>query len=385
MQKINVKIPVRLGMPYGTCSKSSYTIIIGAGFLPSVLSNIKKLLPKKELFLITDANVAKTKHLRNLLGLRRAQSSRKEHLPQYVITPAGEKSKNIGTVTKIIEEMEKKSLGRDCAVIALGGGTVGDIAGFVAAIYKRGVPIIQIPTTTVAQADSAVGGKTGVDSSISKNAFGLFKNPAAVFIDVSTLKTLDEKQFNTGLVESIKHALIADKNYLTYLQKNLEGILERKYKSLEYIAVKNCKIKASVVEDDPYEKNKRRILNYGHTIGHAVESASNYKLLHGQAVAIGIIAANIIEQKLGLGGKERLQILKKLFGRLNISLKIPKTVSKRQLLDIISRDKKALRKWPRFVLLQKTGKVLCKNGQFAIQIERKIVEETIDILLKQKF
>jgi len=368
MQKINVKIPAY--------SKGSYTITIGAGFLPSVLSNIKKLLPKKELFLITDSNVAKTKHLKNLLG--------KEHLPQYVITPAGEKSKNIGTVTKIIEEMEKKSLGRDCAVIALGGGTVGDIAGFVAAIYKRGVPVIQIPTTTVAQADSAIGGKTGVDSSISKNAFGIFKNPAAVFIDVSTLKTLDEKQFNAGLVESIKHSLIADEKYFVYLQKNLKGILERKCKLLEYIAVKNCKIKAAVVEDDPYEKNKRRILNYGHTIGHAIESASNYKLLHGQAVAIGIIAANIIERKLRLGGKERLEILKKLFDKLNISLKIPKTITKRRILDIISRDKKAVRKWPRFVLLQKTGKVLCKNGDYAHQVSRKIVEEIIDILLKQK-
>jgi 3-dehydroquinate synthase len=149
--------------------------------------------------------------------------------------------------------------------------------------------------------------------------------------------------------------------------------------------MKNCGIKAAVVEGDPYEKNKRRILNYGHTIGHAIESASNFKLLHGQAVAIGIIGANIIEQKLGLDGKERLAVLKKLFGRLNISLKIPKNITKRQILDIISRDKKAVNKWPLFVLLEKTGKVLCKNGQFAIQVERKIVEETIDILLNENY
>jgi 3-dehydroquinate synthase len=369
MQKIQVKIP--------SCPRSSYAIAVSAGFLPSVLGQIKRLLPAKELFLITDANIAKTKHLKNLLG--------KQNLPRFIITPAGEKSKNIKTVVKIIEQMEEKSLGRDCAVIALGGGTVGDIAGFVAAIYKRGVPVIQIPTTTVAQADSAVGGKTGVDSSVSKNAFGIFKNPAAVYIDVSTLKTLDKKQFNAGLVESIKHALITDEKYLKYLQDNLKDILARKSGPLEYIAVKNCQIKAAVVEADPYEKNKRRILNYGHTIGHAVESVSNYKLLHGQAVAIGIIAANIIEQKLGLGGEKRVKILKKLFGRLNISLKIPKSITKRQILDIISKDKKAVQKWPRFVLLEKTGKVLCKNGQFAHQVERKIVEKTIDILLKKNF
>jgi 3-dehydroquinate synthase len=369
MQKIQVKIPA--------CPKSSYTVVVGAEFLPLVLSKIKKLLPRRDLFLITDSNVAKTKHLKKLTG--------NQNLPCYVISPAGEKSKNIKTVTKIIEEMEKRALGRDCAVIAFGGGTVGDIAGFVAAIYKRGVPVVQIPTTTVAQADSAIGGKTGVDSSISKNAYGAFWHPAAVFVDVSTLKTLDNEQFNAGLVESIKHALIADKEYFGYLQKNLKGILARKYKPLEYIALKNCRIKAAVVEDDPREKNKRRILNYGHTIGHAVESASNYKLLHGQAVAIGIIAANIIEQKLGLGDKKSFEILKKLFRKLNIKLQIPAAIKKRQLLDIISRDKKAVQKWPRFILLEKTGKVLCKNGDYAHQVERKIVEETIDILLRQKY
>jgi 3-dehydroquinate synthase len=369
MQKLEVKIPA--------CSKGSYIITIGTDLLPSALTEIKKLFPKKDLFLITDENIVKTKHIKTLLG--------KETLPRFVIKPAGEKSKNIRTVTKIIEAMEKKALGRDSAVIALGGGTVGDIAGFVAAIYKRGIPVIQIPTTTVAQADSAIGGKTGVDSSISKNAYGAFWHPAAVFIDVNTLKTLDGKQFNAGLVESIKHALIADEKFFDYLQKNIDGILARKHKLLEHLAVKNCRIKTSVVEDDPYEKNKRRILNYGHTIGHAVESASNYKLLHGEAVAIGIIAANIIEQKLGFGNAERLQTLKKLFKKLNINLNIPKTISKRQIFDIISRDKKAVQKCPRFVLLEKTGKVLCKNGNYAHPVERKIVDETIDILLKRNF
>jgi len=369
MQNIKVKIPA--------CPAGSYTITIGSGFLSTVLVQIKKLFPNKELFIITDANVAKTKHLKNLLG--------RENFARYIISPAGEKSKNIKTVIKIIEQMEKRALGRDCAVVAIGGGTVGDIAGFVASIYKRGVPVVQIPTTTVAQADSSVGGKTGVDSSISKNAFGAFNNPAAVFIDVDTLKTLDTKQFNAGLVESIKHALIADEKYFAYLLNNLDDILARKNKPLEHIALNNCQIKANVVGQDPYEKNKRRILNYGHTIGHAVESASNYKILHGQAVAIGIIAANIIEHKLGLGGGKRLEILKDLFAKLDISLKIPKSITKNRILDIISRDKKAVQKWPRFVLLEKTGKVLCRSGEFAHNVERKVAEEAIDILLKQKF
>jgi 3-dehydroquinate synthase len=161
--------------------------------------------------------------------------------------------------------MEKKALGRDTVIIAIGGGTVGDMAGFAAAIFKRGIDVVQIPTTTVAQADSSVGGKTGVDSKISKNAFGAFKNPSAVFIDVATLKTLDKKQFNTGFVESIKHALIADKSYFNFIVNNLNDILARKNETLEFVANKNCRIKADVVQTDPYEKNKRRILNYGHT------------------------------------------------------------------------------------------------------------------------
>jgi 3-dehydroquinate synthase len=369
MQTLNVKIPA--------VPADNYTITIGSDFLATVLSQIKKRLPNKELFVITDANVAKTKHIKTLLG--------RENIPQFTIKPAGEKSKNINTVIKIIETMERRALGRDTAVIAIGGGTVGDMAGFVAAIYKRGISVVQIPTTTVAQADSSIGGKTGVDSQISKNAFGAFKNPEAVFIDVSTLKTLDKKQFNAGLVESIKHALIADEIYFKFLNKNLKDILARKAKPLEYIAAKNCKIKADVVETDPYEKNKRRVLNYGHTIGHAVESASNYKILHGQAVAIGIIAANIIEQKLGLGGEKRIQSLKDMFARLDIDLNIPKSITKKKILDIISRDKKAVQKWPRFVLLEKTGKVLCRNGEYAHKVERRIVADAIEILLKKKY
>ncbi|MHB0946865.1 MAG: 3-dehydroquinate synthase [Sedimentisphaerales bacterium] len=369
MQKIEVKIPAN--------PQSSYAITVGDDFLDSIIPQIKTLLPNRELFIITDANVVKAGLLEKLTaGVQ---------LPCYVISPAGELSKHIGTITKIIENMEKNSLGRDCAVVALGGGTVGDMAGFAAAIYKRGVPVIQIPTTTVAQADSAVGGKTGVDSSSSKNAYGAFYHPAAVFVDVATLKTLDEKQFNCGLVESIKHALIADGDYFDYLQKNVDDICARQVKPLEYIAMKNCQIKAAVVEEDPYEKNKRRILNYGHTIGHAIESASEYEILHGQAVAIGIIAANIIEQKLGLNAKERLSQLKQLFAKLNISLRMPTKIKKEQILDILSRDKKAIGKWPRFVLLEKTGKVLRDGEQYACNVKREIVEEAIDIILKEKY
>ncbi len=247
-----------------------YRIEIGTDILGSVWSKIESQFGSAGKFVITDANVAKAGHLDKLFPGR--------DIPIYVISP-GESSKNMNILVSIVEAMENAYLGRDTVVIALGGGVVGDIAGFAAAIFKRGVKVVQIPTTTLAQADSAVGGKTGVDSSLSKNAFGCFWHPSAVYIDVATLETLDERQYRAGLVESVKHALIADEKYFEFLENNLDAILRRQGDILEQVAYHNCRIKAQVVEADPTEKNQRRMLNYGHTIGHAIESGSGFELL----------------------------------------------------------------------------------------------------------
>jgi 3-dehydroquinate synthase len=273
--------------------------------------------------------------------------------------------------------MEKAYLGRDTLVVALGGGTVGDIAGFAAAIFKRGVPVLQIPTTTVAQADSAVGGKTGIDSERSKNAFGAFWHPSAVYVDVATLTTLDDRQFRAGLVESIKHALIADSEYFEFLENNLDAVLERKSDVLETIAHFNCKIKGDVVETDPSEQNKRRILNYGHTIGHAVEAASGFELLHGEAVAIGIIAAGLIEIELELAQQERIERIRQILKKLDVPVKLPKDLAEEDLIDLIKHDKKAVNKWPRFVLISDIGQVYCPDGQYAVEVAPELVEKIL--------
>ncbi len=298
-------------------------------------------------------------------------------VPTFVISPAGETSKNIDTVISIIETMEKAYLGRDTLVIALGGGTVGDIAGFAAAVFKRGVPVLQIPTTTVAQADSAVGGKAGVDSSVSKNAYGAFWHPAAVYIDVETLTTLDDRQFKAGLVESVKHALIADSRYFDFLENNLNAVLERKPDVLETVAHFNCKIKGSVVESDPREQNKRRILNYGHTIGHAVEAASGFELLHGEAVAIGIIAAGLIEVELELAPQDRLERIRQILEKLDVPVKLPRDLAEKDLMDLIKHDKKAVNKWPRFVLISNIGQVYCPDRQYAVDVAPELVEKVL--------
>lgn len=363
MNEITLHIPAQVA--------GSYSITIGAGILSGLIDRIERQFPKKSLFIVTDEKLVKAGHLKTLTAGK--------ELPHFVITPAGEQSKNMATMTAILEAMEKQHLGRDTVVIGLGGGTVGDMAGFVAAVFKRGVPVVHIPTTTVAQADSSIGGKTGVDSSLSKNAYGCFWHPAAVFIDVATLATLDDLQYRSGLAESVKHAAIADAEYFVFLEKNSDAILRRDTAVLEKVAEYNCRIKASVVEEDPTEKNKRRILNYGHTIGHAVESASEYQLLHGQCVAIGMIAAGKIEKAMGLVRDDRLERIERILVKLGLPVSIGggsmthPTVS--QLMDLLSLDKKAVGKWPRFVLLEKLGKVCCKDGQWAQEVSRDIIEE----------
>ncbi len=361
MFELEVKIPA--------VEAGSYKIEIGAGTLESLWPKIETGFANSNKFVVTDENLVSAGHLEKLLGQR--------EVPVFVISPAGEVSKNIDTLVSIIETMEKASLGRDTVVVGLGGGTVGDIAGFAAAVFKRGVAVAHIPTTTVAQADSAIGGKTGVDSSVSKNAFGAFWQPEAVYIDVATLATLGEREFRAGLVESVKHALIADAEYFDFLENNLDAVCERRPEVLEKIAYFNCKIKASVVEADPTEKNQRRMLNYGHTIGHAAESASGFELLHGEAVAVGIIGAGLIEIELGLGDAERLERVREVLKKLGVGVKLPANLDEDTLIEAMRRDKKAVNKWPKFVLIDKIGKVHCQDGQWAVDVERQIVENVL--------
>ena len=366
MSELKVKIPA--------IAESEYPIHIGAGTLSAVWGQIEKDYPSLRKFVVTDANLEKAGHLKTLLCGSKVDS--------YVIEPAGEVSKTINTVVEIIEAMEKAFFGRDTLIVALGGGTVGDMAGFAAAIFKRGVKVVQIPTTTVAQADSSVGGKTGVDSTISKNAFGAFFMPEAVYIDVATLKTMDQTEYLAGLAETVKHALIADAGYFAYLEKNVEALCKRDMRVLEEIAFKNCSIKANVVAQDPTEQNMRRVLNFGHTIGHAVESASNFEILHGQAVSIGIVAAEMIAISLGIGDENRLKRIKKLLKSLSLPISIPNGLDKSILIDIMKRDKKAVDSWPKFVLIEDIGKALCKDEQWAHQVDKKIINDTLDQMME---
>ena len=363
MNKANltVKVPAT--------KETSYHIYIGKGILDEVLAKTKQEMPDKNIFIITDENIEKA-------GLLDKLDSEKA-CPRFVISPAGEVSKHLDTIKDIVEYMDSLCLGRDTVIIALGGGTVGDMAGFAGAIFKRGVSVIQVPTTTVAQADSAIGGKTGVDSSRSKNAFGTFCSCDAVYVDVEALLTLDERQYLAGLIESVKHGLIVSEEFFEFIEKNIDKLLARDIDTLIKLAKYNCGIKASVVEADPQEKNQRRLLNYGHTIGHAIESVSNFDLLHGECVAIGIIAVGKIEDKLGLLKDNRVARIKSLLSKLCQPTTIPKNISIEQITECLKMDKKAINGVPKFVLIEAVGKSYCDNGQWAHEVGQDII---IDVL-----
>ncbi len=240
------------------------------------------------------------------------------------------------------------------------------------------MPVVQVPTTTVSQADSAIGGKTGVDSTLSKNAIGAFHHPARVYVDVATLATLDERHYRAGLAESVKHALIADADYFAYLEANASELLRREPGVLIHLAARNAAIKGSVVYRDPEEANLRRVLNYGHTLGHAVEQATGYALLHGEAVAIGVLAACRIAEMLKLAEAEVRERAAALFRDLGLPTKLPEECDDEVLLEAMTRDKKARGGVPHFVLLEAIGRVHCPDGQYARELPPNVLPAVLN-------
>lgn len=238
-----------------------------------------------------------------------------EYLSEYYdvykfVFKAGENSKNIDTIQQIYDFLIDNHFDRQSMLIALGGGVVGDMTGFVASTYMRGLDYIQMPTSLLAQVDSSVGGKTGFDYKSHKNIIGAFYQPKLVYINISTLNTLETEEFNAGMAEVIKHGLILDENYYRYLKDKANEIKALDYEKLQYVVKRSCEIKAYVVSDDEKEHGVREILNFGHTIGHAIESLNNFKLVHGNCVAIGIVAAAYISYKTNSITKEQLEDIK---------------------------------------------------------------------------
>lgn len=275
---------------------------------------------------------------------------------KYVF-PNGEENKNLDTVREIYKFLIEEQFDRKDMLLALGGGVVGDTTGFAAATYLRGIDFVQVPTTLLSQADSSIGGKTGVDFDGYKNMVGAFKMPSLVYMNIQVLTTLDDRQFFSGFGEVMKHGLIKDAMFYEWLIENMYEICERDLNVLQEMLIKSCTVKKLVVEKDPTEQGDRALLNFGHTIGHAVEKAKNFELYHGECVALGCVAAAYISWKRELLSMEEYYEIRDMFVPFYLPISVD-GIEPEEILRLTKSDKKMETGKIKFVLLKKIGKAV---------------------------
>jgi len=330
--------------------KDSYEIFIGEDIMDRVGLITKLKNHADRCVIITDS------YVNPLYGEMVRERLGELAIPVDIIEiPAGESSKSLNTVLDVARQLVRLNVSRKSFLVALGGGVVGDVTGFIASIYMRSIPYVQIPTTLLAQVDSSVGGKTGVDLPEGKNLVGTFYQPKAVYIDLSFLKTLSDKDFANGLAEIIKYGIIGDLNLFELLETESEGIKKRNPPLMKSLVGRSCKIKAEIVEMDEKELGLRRVLNFGHTLGHALEAASGYSLSHGEAISIGMVGAAKISNRLNhLDGESYTRIVD-LIKEYELPTKIPAGSEKSQIMGFMATDKKAVASQLHFVLVKKIG------------------------------
>jgi len=343
------KVKVRLG-------NRSYNIIIKAGILNDAGKLISALPIQKTTTVITNTTIAK-------LYLQKVVRALKKEFKNIntIIIPDGEKYKNLNRMQMIYEKLSKCNIERKSPLIALGGGVIGDITGFAAATFLRGIPFIQIPTTLLAQVDSSVGGKTGVNLPTGKNIIGSFYQPSIVIIDPEVLFTLKKREILSGMAEVIKYAIINDEDLFEFIMSKINKILQLDMQNIKDIIKKSCIIKADIVSRDEKEEGIRAALNFGHTIGHAIETLTNYRYYkHGEAVAIGMSVAAKISAEWDFCSFETYTRIKQLIEMIGLKTKMP-GFSYRQYIDVIKNDKKKTSNKIRMVLPKRIGKVFLKE------------------------
>ncbi|OQW76927.1 MAG: 3-dehydroquinate synthase [Proteobacteria bacterium ST_bin11] len=327
----------------------SYPIYIGAGLLaqPTLLT---KHIRSKQVLIVTNETIAP-------LYLSKLQSALSGYQVETVILPDGEQYKTLEYLEKIFDQLLAKKFSRNATLIALGGGVIGDMGGFAAACYQRGIAFIQIPTTLLAQVDSSVGGKTGVNHALGKNMIGSFYQPQCVIADADVLDTLDDRQLSAGLAEVIKYGLIRDLAFLEWLEANMPKLLARDKDALAYAIERSCINKAEVVGEDEFESGVRATLNLGHTFGHAIETGSGYgHYLHGEAVAIGTCFAADLSRRLGWLNDADVKRIIAVFQAANLPVTPPTEMTTEQYVDLMAVDKKNVDGKIRVILLEAVGK-----------------------------
>jgi 3-dehydroquinate synthase len=331
----------------------AYPIHIGAGILDTA-ELYRPHLGGGGAAIVTNAVVAPLylQRVRKALGGTRITE---------VVVADGEQAKSWQTLNQIFDALLNGRCGRDTLVIALGGGVVGDLAGFAAAVYQRGVPFIQVPTTLLSQVDSSVGGKTAINHALGKNMIGAFHQPVAVISDVAALDTLPDRELRSGLAEVIKHGFALDASFVDWLESNVEKILRRDHGALGYAIRRSCELKARIVAADERETGERALLNFGHTFGHAIEAGTGYGAwLHGEAVAAGMVMAAELSSLMGQLKKNEVSRVRQLVMRAGLPVSGPALPPER-LLELMALDKKAAKGKTRFVLLESLGRAALRS------------------------
>ena len=337
MQRIDVELGTR-----------RYPIFIGAGAMESK-DDLARAIPARDVLIVTNTTVGPlyAAKLTQTLAPRRCLE---------VSLPDGEVHKTLANVTRMLDVLIANRFARDCCVVALGGGVVGDMAGFAAACYQRGVPFVQVPTTLLAQVDSSVGGKTGVNHPGGKNLIGAFHQPSAVFADTNTLNTLPDRELRAGMAEVIKYGLIVDPVFFDWLETNAERLLARDAAALGHAIKRSCEIKAEIVARDEREQGDRALLNLGHTFGHAIESATGYSSwLHGEAVGAGMLLAADMSERLGWVGAKDVERVERILRKFGLPVDVS-ALTAATLADKMKIDKKVAAGRIRLVLLKAIGK-----------------------------
>ncbi len=334
-------------------TKRQYPIIIEREF-KKIIYTLQEYKDISKILLITDSNV--NSYYGNELMDILTKYKVNVDVDKYIF-PAGESNKLLSTVSSIYDKCLQLEMDRSSLIIALGGGVTGDIAGFVAATYMRGIRFAQVPTSLLAQVDSSVGGKVGVDFQQSKNIIGAFYQPIFVFTNVNALKTLNKREFISGMAEIIKHGIIYDLGLFQFIENNIDNIQLLKHDILKELIYKNCFIKAQIVEEDEKEKGLRAILNFGHTIGHGIESASDFSLLHGECVSIGMVAAVYISLKRKLISNDEYERIISLLKKMGLPIKV-EDIDDEQIYKEMQKDKKKEKGKLKFILPIRLGEVI---------------------------
>ncbi|MCZ6915921.1 MAG: 3-dehydroquinate synthase [Gemmatimonadetes bacterium] len=337
-------VGVRLG-------ERSYEIHLGEGILAELPRLVSEFCPAASYAVISDSTVGPRYAERLTQALSAAAPCR------LLTFPAGEGHKTRETWSNLIDQLLEAELGRDGAIVAVGGGVVGDVAGFVAATYLRGIRYVQVPTTLLAMIDSSIGGKTGIDTEIGKNLVGAFHQPTLVVADVATLASLPIKQLAAGVAEAVKHGAIADADYVTSISANAREILARNPAAMADLVRRSVEIKAGVVAADEHEQGQRAVLNFGHTVGHAVEAASGYELLHGEAVALGMVVEAALGSTLGITKAGTAGALESVLQQFDLPTQLPEAWSAERILQAMRHDKKNRAGSIRVTLLHSLGEV----------------------------